>query len=195
MRSAKLVLSILIITMVVSCSEDDGPTAPAAPPDPCDGVTCLNGGYCVNGECSCPVGYSGPDCGTVLTPVTMKITKIVVTKFPASMADGSGWDNFDGPDVYPKVELNDVEIFKSPMYFDDVAPGTVLTYTQGFPVTLDHPTQEYTIVLWDYDSLNDDDMIGGYNFTPFGGTSHPATLQLGSANDDIQMTLHVTYVF
>ncbi len=32
--------------------------------DPCDGVTCLNGGTCDNGACLCPAGYEGLDCGT-----------------------------------------------------------------------------------------------------------------------------------
>ncbi|NDC40291.1 MAG: hypothetical protein EBZ77_01885, partial [Chitinophagia bacterium] len=31
----------------------------------CDGVTCLNQGYCNKGKCVCPVGYEGANCGTV----------------------------------------------------------------------------------------------------------------------------------
>lgn len=30
--------------------------------DPCQNVTCINGGTCVNGACNCPSGYSGSDC-------------------------------------------------------------------------------------------------------------------------------------
>lgn len=30
--------------------------------DKCEGVICLNGGYCQDGSCNCPVGYSGKDC-------------------------------------------------------------------------------------------------------------------------------------
>ena len=33
--------------------------------DNCVGANCLNGASCVDGFCSCPVGYSGPVCDTV----------------------------------------------------------------------------------------------------------------------------------
>jgi len=32
--------------------------------DPCDDVTCLNGGTCNDGTCACPAGYQGSTCGT-----------------------------------------------------------------------------------------------------------------------------------
>ncbi len=32
--------------------------------DPCEGVTCLNDGICLDGTCDCSTGYSGADCGT-----------------------------------------------------------------------------------------------------------------------------------
>lgn len=40
--------------------------APAAtePTDPCAGISCLNGGRCLNGQCDCPPGYSGDRCQT-----------------------------------------------------------------------------------------------------------------------------------
>lgn len=30
--------------------------------DPCSSVPCLNGGFCNNGTCECPTGYSGVNC-------------------------------------------------------------------------------------------------------------------------------------
>jgi hypothetical protein len=32
------------------------------PEDPCEGVTCLNGGFCSIGICDCPGGTTGDDC-------------------------------------------------------------------------------------------------------------------------------------
>jgi len=34
--------------------------------DPCEQIECLNGGYCLNGSCNCPEGYTGSLCGTNL---------------------------------------------------------------------------------------------------------------------------------
>jgi len=33
-------------------------------PDPCKDVTCLNGGTCTTGTCTCVAGYEGTDCST-----------------------------------------------------------------------------------------------------------------------------------
>lgn len=47
------VASIATITLS-GCKKDD----------PCEGVTCSNGGTCNNGSCSCAAGYEGSTCGT-----------------------------------------------------------------------------------------------------------------------------------
>lgn len=39
-----------------------------APPDPCAGVTCQNGGSCTDGNCDCPDGFSGNFCEEVDFP-------------------------------------------------------------------------------------------------------------------------------
>lgn len=54
---------------VASLPRGDGSTCPATLEqrdcntcDPCSGVECQNGGFCVFGQCMCPPGYSGTDC-------------------------------------------------------------------------------------------------------------------------------------
>ena len=32
----------------------------------CGSKKCMNGGQCVNNECNCLKGYSGPQCGEIL---------------------------------------------------------------------------------------------------------------------------------
>ena len=36
--------------------------------EPCDDVTCFNGGICVDGTCDCPAGFGGTDCSAVTDP-------------------------------------------------------------------------------------------------------------------------------
>jgi hypothetical protein len=47
-----LFLSAVIAFSVWSCTKD-----------PCIGVVCKNGGACLDGNCICPMGYNGADCG------------------------------------------------------------------------------------------------------------------------------------
>ena len=40
--------------------------------DPCESLVCLNDGVCINGDCECPDGFIGPDCGIELDPCLQK---------------------------------------------------------------------------------------------------------------------------
>ena len=60
MKSVLKKLNILVlfigmlgmVTFMTSCEEED----------PCETVTCENGGTCIDGTCDCPDGYEGDDC-------------------------------------------------------------------------------------------------------------------------------------
>jgi len=49
------VLCFLLVALV-ACKKDD--------PDPCENVSCLNGGTCNDGSCRCAAGYEGGTCAT-----------------------------------------------------------------------------------------------------------------------------------
>lgn len=51
--SAFLTLSAFCAVLYSSCTKDE-----------CKGVTCLNGGTCSGGTCTCPTGYEGTSCET-----------------------------------------------------------------------------------------------------------------------------------
>ena len=38
------------------------------PPNPCENITCLNGGVCLDGKCDCPPDYTGNRCQTKKQP-------------------------------------------------------------------------------------------------------------------------------
>lgn len=44
----------------------------ACKPDPCEALTCENGGVCNGGECDCPEGFTGPACNISLDPCANK---------------------------------------------------------------------------------------------------------------------------
>jgi len=51
-------LTCLTITgvLMTGCKKED--------PDPCENVSCQNGGTCNNGSCNCAAGYEGGTCAT-----------------------------------------------------------------------------------------------------------------------------------
>ena len=51
MKSFNYLLILAISLCVFSCSSD-----------PCEDITCLNGGSCDDGSCACPDGWTGADC-------------------------------------------------------------------------------------------------------------------------------------
>ena len=61
----RFILSLLMATILsyasityVACTKPGGSPA-------CNGVECINGGYCNKGVCSCPSGYEGANCAIV----------------------------------------------------------------------------------------------------------------------------------
>ena len=63
MRNSFLLLFISLL--LFSCVRHSNSTTPILPIDSCSGVTCLNGGACKGGICTCPSGYEGTNCETV----------------------------------------------------------------------------------------------------------------------------------
>jgi len=178
---------LLTATVLNSCKKEE--------PDLCEGVTCLNGGTCVNGECDCPEGYTGPDCGKQDTPSKIRISKIKITKFP-SYNNGSDWDTWSaGPDIYVTIYKGTTLIHKQPTMYEDADATQDYIYTPSGDIDLTDPTAKYTISLYDYDSLGDDDFMGGIYFYPYSSTGgFPSTINV-NAGGDVSFELNVSYVW
>lgn len=181
------VIFLLGLTVAFSgCKKDDI--------DPCEGITCLNGGTCANGQCNCPEGYSGSDCSQQVTPDKIRVTKIEITRFPAT-DNGAGWDLTSGPDIYPKLSLGSTEIWTSEDYYQNADPSTVYSFDINPIVNLSSPNDRYTISLYDYDDFDADDFMGGIIFTPYSSNNgFPSTINL-DAGGDVAFRLHVNYVW
>jgi hypothetical protein len=163
--------------------------------DPCEDVTCLNGGTCIDGECDCPEGYTGSDCGDQITPSNIRVSKISITKFP-SYNNGSDWDTWSaGPDIYVLIKKNSTTIHEQPTMWEDADAAQDYTYEPNSPIDLSEPTVQYTISLYDYDSTGDNDFMGGINFYPYSSDNDfPNTLYI-DAGGDVSFELDVSYAW
>lgn len=185
MKLGFVITSLALITLT-SCKKDD--------PDPCEGVTCLNGGACVNGSCDCADGYSGPSCADQITPTKVRISKIKITSFP-QYDGGSSWDIGSGPDIYVELLLGSTQIHEQPTMYENATSTQDYTYTPSSYIDLTDATAQYTIRLYDYDSGSAADFMGGILFYPYSNTGgFPTTINL-DAGGDVTFELTVSYVW
>lgn len=164
--------------------------------DLCYNISCKNGGSCVNGLCNCPAGYSGSDCSKQVTPTKIRITKIELTKFPATTAAGGGWDPSDAPDIFIKFIKGTSVIWESPTYFSNALQGNIYTFTPTNPIEITAPKDRYDIELWDYDTLDPNDFMSGIFFTPYSDTNgFPSVLTLECGACTSSYKVYFQYVF
>jgi hypothetical protein len=169
--------------------------------DPCEGVTCQNGGTCKDGTCQCPTGFEGQFCETASLPKAVNVSSIKVTKVPATKNDGSKWDN-DGTE--PDLVLTLVTVKA-----DNTVESTIWTsdlVKLNAPVTQQHDfttilpklrmtdfTKTYALFLFDKDDATSENM-GGISFNLKDMTkTKPATLTLDCATCKVAFELKVTY--
>lgn len=177
----KTILFFVLMLAAFSCKKE------TTQEDLCEGVVCKNGGTCVNGDCSCPPGYTGPDCGQEKVPVKMRISSVTLNGFPQT-DNGVSWDVFnDGPDVYIQIKSGSTVIFQSGWVQDLQSAHTF----DGI-VEFSNPQATYTISVFDYDDgLSADDYMGGINFTPYKpGQNFPLSINLQCAGCVVYFTLN-----
>ena len=71
--------------------------------DQCQTISCENGGVFINCECDCPDGYTGTNCQTQVTPLSITITKVTLNLFPLTDSNGNAWDAGGDPEARPDV--------------------------------------------------------------------------------------------
>lgn len=202
----KLIALLIILVMNLNCSSDSNDPAECIP------ITCLNGGTSnVNCGCDCPQGYSGTNCSTQMVPTSIKITKIKVKYFP-NTDNGNFWDiSFPTasnayPDIYVTLQnSNNVELFNSPTYFENVLSDGTNTwdFIPSTPVSI--PLIYFNslkIKLFDYDgaasNVNDgvDDLMTSSIFNIYNSTGgFPTTLNLLDSTTPIGYELTLQYTW
>lgn len=162
--------------------------------DPCANITCLNGGYCENGQCICPPGYTGANCGQQVTPSKITISKITVTRFPATDG-GAGWDLTSGPDIYVEVLQAGNVIYSHPTFIQNATPGTNYDFNPLPYIEITNPTSQITLRLMDYDDFDADDNMGGLIFTPYNNQGgFPKIINI-DAGGDLAFRIEVNYAW
>ncbi len=166
------------------------------PPNVCAGVSCLNGGYCANGSCVCAQGYSGTNCSQQITPTSIRINSITVTSFPAT-DNGAGWDLTSGADIFPILKLGTSTLWNGTnVHLSNSDPTVDHVFTLNPAVFLTSPTTEYSLILYDYDTPDADDFMGGVNFTPYYATNDfPTTINLAPSGASVSFRLSVSYTW
>lgn len=159
-------LSIATIIVYSSCEKN-----------PCNGVSCSNGGSCNNGVCKCPSGYEGPTCGTLTT-----------ARYAGVYAGFTQCNN--GAYLIDTVWVTD-KIYKFPTrvhvvqksHIDDLLIGTVSSNESTYSVSIpnkvqDNWTKVYHMTLqsdsklvldiYEHDGrVDDDSIVNKCNFVGF----------------------------
>ena len=199
----KLMALLVVLMLNINCSSDSDSSTPACTPIPC-----LNGGTSnANCGCNCPQGFTGANCGTLVTPTSVKITKIKVKKFPDANSANNWWDTFPNSDadIYLTVDNSALTVIYTylPNYFSNATGLGTVTYDfiPATPINLTNVSSAYIINLYDYDGSTNNannDFITLLAFIPFSTsqTSFPTTkiVTNGSAGT-FECELTLSYVW
>lgn len=175
---------VLFSLFLFSCEKDDETTNGSSNSNgnntfgPCENINCLNGGYCLDGNCQCPVGYTGQFCETEIVPYALSITKVRVVSYP-NTDSGAGWDLTSGPDVY--VAYGSSCCSGSTAWIQNA--GQNLSFNVNWYIS--NPQAQFTIWTVDYDDFESDDIIGGITFVPRAfdnGLPNQISLSAGNIN-------------
>jgi len=126
----------------------------------------------------------------------MRITKVTILEFPATESNGAGWDLTSGPDVTFRITKGTscgAATFEPSTHYENATPGIALEWDVNYYIT--DVNANWSVCVYDYDTIDADDFMGGLYFRPqdkaTGAASSALTLQSGS----IKLRLDVTWQY
>lgn len=182
MKTTKIIFT-LVVMLFLACGKNEK-----------NCPTCENGGTCIQGQCQCPIGWTGEFCQIEQAPTSMKIITVKLTKWPAADQQGAGWDLLDGPDIYLIIKDGATILYKSNS-FQNAVQGQSLVFVAN--TVIDTPDRAISFEIWDNDSgITTDDFMGGIQTIPYQqGFKFPQSIILQCAGCIVQMELSVQYYF
>jgi len=164
--------------------------------DPCDSITCENGGVCVDGQCECTEGWTGNDCSEqVVTMTTISPAPLNLCPTQISGANANFYAN--GP-LYANIvfELEQTATNNPPI---GRAETNTLIYTAPAGKQIAEImgslscTTEYTDTDYFMDVLEPEDCTMIDRFEVYGDTSGIDFGDCDAANDS-QLTVHFNFI-
>lgn len=193
---------LTLIVFIISCSSD---SASGGGTTPCVPITCLNGGISTPScGCTCPQGYSGANCSTQITPSKITITKIRVKKFPNLTPSGNNWDSFvlagyERPDIFPVLATFDgtTILFSGTPISDSFSYGNdTFDFIPTAPINITNITNQYKLLLYDEDSNNTFELMGGFNIYLYNSSGgFPTTIAISNPTSLYGFELTVSYTW
>jgi len=153
---------------------------------------------------NCPLGYSGVNCGVQKKPISIMISKVVITNFPAFKPNGSTWDSgflnpiSNNPDIYLLFINSSYLVYfnTSANRFNDAVAGTQYTYTFATPISITDVNILHNITLYNYNPSSPDDEMGSINFTPYSNSNgFPSIITQTNGANTFQVKFYVTYAW
>ena len=124
---------------------------------------------------------------------SMTIESVSLEKMPFLDASNLNWDELSGPDVYIRFEESNVSGGIETGTNQDISPDDLpVSWTTSPTFTLDDFDNDLEVFVYDADVLSDD-LIEAVSFE-FDPIETPDTWTL-DLNDDLQLTIEVTYEY
>ena len=142
MTMNKIIFPLLVL-LLVSCKKDD------------------------DCQATCPTGYTGCDCATLLVPTSVTITRVQLLQYPATNS-GKPWDDFSQfADPYFTIVYSGsgVTVFTS-SFLEELPPTSVGDWAVNVDL-FGFAKGPYSMFIEDYDSSGTDTRITAISINPY----------------------------
>ena len=125
----------------------------------------------------------------------MKITKVILRKYPQMDSNGENWDYMSGPDIFFNITCGSSTFVTSGRYKDVTYNDLPITYTNNLPITIDASfDKQCEIDFYDYDDYDPNDWMGGYYFTPSTQNFNSGVIHFSSSTSELELDMYVEWL-